>query len=106
MQTENESSPIALCTPSPVRDLEYLIQKLISKYSPLQIFCFHERVERRAVNCCFLAPIEEEQCNYYLLMVTESPSRIEHAVQDFANHQWSYGGTSPAAVAGLDVGTH
>ncbi|MES2456995.1 MAG: HEPN domain-containing protein [Bacteroidota bacterium] len=91
MQNESEPSPIASSTPSPVKDLEYLIQRLIVKYNPLQVFCFHKRVERRAVNGCFLVPVEEEVCNYYLLMVTESPSRIEHAVQDFANAHYNQG---------------
>jgi len=91
MQTKNESSMITLGTLRPVKDLEYLIQKLITKYSPLQIFCFHKRVERRALNGCFLAPVEEELCNCYLLMVTESLSRIEHAVQDFANAHYNQG---------------
>jgi len=91
MQTENESNPITLGKPTQIKDLEYLLQKLITKYNPLQIFCFHKRVERRAVKGCFLTSIDEELRSYYLLMVTESASRIEHAVQDFANAHYNQG---------------
>lgn len=74
-----------------VKDLDYLLHKLIGKYSPLQVFCFHKHIERKDTAGCFTENSEEVLCNYYLLMVTESPLRIEHAVQDFANAHFNQG---------------
>ncbi|HKG08570.1 MAG TPA: HEPN domain-containing protein [Pedobacter sp.] len=51
-----------------------LLEKLIFRFQPLQLFCFHQIGN-----------------DLFLLMVTDSVSRIEHTVQDFANAHYRPG---------------
>jgi len=80
-----------LKTHIPIKDLSYLLQRLVAKYDPLQIYCFHKHQESRNIEGCFMDQIETNNCDYWLLMVTESISRIESAVQDFANAHYQSG---------------
>ncbi|RZK78803.1 MAG: HEPN domain-containing protein [Pedobacter sp.] len=57
-----------------VKDLSFLLNALIKKYNPVQIFSFKQ------INDA-----------YYLLMVTEDPRRIENSVQDFSNAHYNEG---------------
>jgi HEPN domain-containing protein len=74
-----------------VRDISYLLQKLIDKYNPLQIYSFHRDEQSKKVEGCFGSVQDSGYCNYWLLMVTEGISRIESAVQDFANAHYEFG---------------
>lgn len=74
-----------------VKDFSYLLQKLVTKYDPLQVYCFHKHQEARTVEGCFGGQINNSYCDYWLLMVTESIARIENSVQDFANAHYETG---------------
>jgi HEPN domain-containing protein len=74
-----------------VRDINYLLQKVVDKYDPLQIYCFHKDEQSRRVAGCFGDFQDAGHCDYWLLMVTEGSSRIENAVQDFANAHYEFG---------------
>jgi len=73
-----------------VRDINYLLQKVVDKYDPLQIYCFHKDEQSRKVTGCFGDFQDAGHCDYWLLMVTEGGSRIENAVQDFANAHYDF----------------
>jgi len=74
-----------------VRDIGSLLQKLIGKYSPLQIYCFHKDEKSMKTEGCFVDFRNGGYCNYWLLMVTDGGSRIERAVQDFVNAHYDFG---------------
>ncbi|HKG08661.1 MAG TPA: hypothetical protein VKB19_19480 [Pedobacter sp.] len=74
-----------------VRDISYLLQKLVDKYNPLQIYCFHKDEQSKKVEGCFGEFQDNGYCDYWLLMVTEGGSRIESAVQDFVNAHYEFG---------------
>ena len=74
-----------------VRDINYLLQKVVDKYDPLQIYCFHKDEQSRKVAGCFGDFQDAGHCDYWLLIVLEGGSRIENAVQDFANAHYEYG---------------
>ncbi|WP_285058098.1 HEPN domain-containing protein [Pedobacter ginsengisoli] len=74
-----------------VRDINYLLQKVVDKYDPLQIYCFHKDEQSRKVAGCFGDFPDAGHCDYWLLMVTEGPSRIENAIQDFVNAHYEFG---------------
>jgi len=74
-----------------LRDISYLLQKVIDKYNPLQIYCFHRDEQSKKVAGCFGSVQDSGYCDYWLLMVTEGSSRIESAVQDFANAHYEFG---------------
>lgn len=85
------NDPVQINKTTQSKNLEHLINKLVAKYQPLQIYCFHKHLERKEIKGCFREPLVEERCDYWLLMVTESTSRIEHAVQDFSNAHYDQG---------------
>lgn len=67
------------------------LKELVQKYSPERIYCFGRSEEIRTESGCFTGKVKEERYTYFLLMVTESITRIEHEVQDFANQQYPFG---------------
>ncbi|MHA4896349.1 HEPN domain-containing protein [Pedobacter sp. PWIIR3] len=74
-----------------VRDINYLLQKLVEKYDPLQIYCFHKDETSRKVEGCFGDRHDNRYCDYWLLLVMDSKSRIENAIQDFVNAHYEFG---------------
>jgi len=97
---ENGTSALAESTPTkPQRDrphhaekdLNYLLEKLITKYLPLKIFCFHKSIMTKTDIGCFRNTSTVCGSDYWLLMVTENSARIEHAVQDFASAHYNQG---------------
>jgi HEPN domain-containing protein len=74
-----------------IKDIKYLLKKLADKYDPLQIYCFHKEEKSTKTEGCFTERKNTEYCDYWLLMVAESASRIESAVQDFANAHYEFG---------------
>lgn len=74
-----------------VRDINYLLKKVVDKYDPMQIYCFHKDQQSRKVSGCFSDFQDAGYCDYWLLMVTEGGSRIENAVQDFVNAHYEIG---------------
>jgi len=65
--------------------LQNFIELLVEKYRPLRVVCFGRTSSTKQNIGCFMEPWEKEHCHHFLLMVTESATRIEHEVQDFAN---------------------
>jgi HEPN domain-containing protein len=64
------------------------LNELIVKYQPKQIYSFGAIFQINSVNDCLINPLKDE--DYHLLLVTESNTRFEHNVQEFANCH--YGG--------------
>lgn len=62
------------------------IKALADKFRPERIYCFGKNSVTVNKNTSFITSFEETQTHYFLLMVTESNTRIEHEVQDYANN--------------------
>lgn len=67
------------------------IKQLAEKFKPLQIYCFGKHIESTNKKGSFIGTVDEESYQYFLLMVTERVTRIEHEVQDFANNNYLFG---------------
>ncbi|MBC7417835.1 MAG: HEPN domain-containing protein [Pedobacter sp.] len=67
------------------------LKELVQKFCPEQIYCFGRTVELKTADSCFTGKVRDEKFCYFLLMVTESITRIEHEVQDFANQHYPFG---------------
>lgn len=68
-----------------------LILLLTKKFDPLQIICFGRRFSSAEINGCFINRSLVQTGHYALLMVTESPIRIDYEVQDYANAHYKQG---------------
>lgn len=68
-----------------------LINHLVQKFNPIQIHCFGENLSVIHNTGCFRQQYSTENYHYFLLMVTEADTRIEHQVQDFANNHFHNG---------------
>ncbi|KIA89535.1 hypothetical protein OC25_25145 [Pedobacter kyungheensis] len=67
------------------------IKELVQKFTPEQIYSFGKNIDLKVNNGCFVENHNIENYHYFLLMVTESVTRIEHEVQDFANNHYPFG---------------
>ncbi|WP_158797512.1 HEPN domain-containing protein [Pedobacter sp. L105] len=67
------------------------VQCLVNQFQPLQLFCFSKTSVLTETNGCFKDQENAHRCNYCLLMVTESNTRIDHEVQDFTNFHYQHG---------------
>lgn len=67
------------------------IKELIQKFKPEQIYSFGKYIHFTVNKGCFIENHSTENYHYFLLMVTESVTRIEHEVQDFANNHYPFG---------------
>jgi HEPN domain-containing protein len=67
------------------------IKELVQKFKPEQIYCFGKNIDFKVNHGCFKKNHSSESYHYFLLMVTESVTRIEHEVQDFANSLYPFG---------------
>jgi len=67
------------------------IKELVQKFKPEQIYSFGKNINFKVNNGCFVENHSTENYNYFLLMVTESVTRIEHEVQDYANNKYPLG---------------
>jgi len=63
------------------------IKELVQKFKPEQIYSFGKNIDFKVNNGCFIENHTTDNYHYFLLMVTESVTRIEHEVQDFANNK-------------------
>jgi HEPN domain-containing protein len=77
--------------PSKKLDFDILIEKLAAKFNPLQIINFSRHSFAQNSNGCFKEEIDSQYCNYCLLLITESGTRIDHDVQDFVNTHYHHG---------------
>ncbi|RZJ83315.1 MAG: HEPN domain-containing protein [Chryseobacterium sp.] len=67
------------------------IKELVQKFKPEQIYSIGKNIDLKVNNGCFIENHSTESYHYFLLMVTESVTRIEHEVQDFANNHYPFG---------------
>ncbi|TKC57620.1 hypothetical protein FBD94_20295 [Pedobacter hiemivivus] len=67
------------------------VESLVLKFKPLQIFCFSKETVLEEVQSYFNEGKVKQQCNYCLLLVTESTNRIDHEVQDCSNAHFKLG---------------
>ena len=67
------------------------IKSLAEKFQPLQIFCFAKSSILNESSGCFIDDRSAYTCNYCLLLVTESNTRIDFEVQEFANRYYKQG---------------
>lgn len=67
------------------------LQSLILKFQPQQIFGFSEIITSEENKGCFKTADSDLNCDYCLPIVTESVTRIDHEVQEFANNHYRMG---------------
>jgi HEPN domain-containing protein len=84
-------------THNPLTDLPHavhlkeVIKLLAGKYQPLHIICFYKSVMQNQLEGCFLEEAQQTQVNYYLLIIMQGSTKIEHEVQDFVNGHYKHG---------------
>jgi HEPN domain-containing protein len=67
------------------------IQRLAQKFEPLQIFSFSQSSHTQKSHGCFNDSLASFKCDYCLLVVTESATRVDYEMQDFANTYYRHG---------------
>ncbi|NTE02112.1 HEPN domain-containing protein [Agrobacterium tumefaciens] len=67
------------------------IQQLAQKFEPLQIFSFSQNSYTHHSQGCFNNNQSYFKCNHCLLVVTETATRIDYEMQDFANSYDQHG---------------
>lgn len=67
------------------------IQQLAQKFEPIQVFSFSKTSYARTDNGFFNANKASFRCDYCLLVVTETATRIDYEMQDFANSHYRQG---------------
>ncbi|SDG72367.1 HEPN domain-containing protein [Pedobacter terrae] len=67
------------------------IQRLAQKFEPLQIFSFLQNSYTHHSQGCFTDNQNHFKCDYCLLVITETATRIDYEMQDFANTYYQHG---------------
>jgi HEPN domain-containing protein len=67
------------------------IEALVEKFQPLQIYSLSQNISTEQYGGCFKAHGSDHNAHYCLLMVTETMTRVDHQVQDFANNYFRKG---------------
>lgn len=67
------------------------IKVMVEKFSPEQIYCFGKKLVLNEESGCFIDDNTDVQYHYFLLVITESNTRIEHEMQEFANTRFIFG---------------
>ena len=67
------------------------IQRLAQKFEPLQIFSFSQHSYSHTSQGCFNDNLYYFKCDYCLLAITETATRIDYEMQDFANADYQHG---------------
>lgn len=67
------------------------IQRLSQKFEPLQIFSFSQNSYTHNFQNCFNDNQGHFKCDHCLLVVTESATRVDYEMQDFANTNYRQG---------------
>jgi len=78
------------------------IEVLAERFEPLYIYCFGTAAQSSKKTGCFIDHVDEESNRYFLLMITESSTRIEHEVQNYVNDHFHHG-TITALVHGKET---
>jgi len=72
-------------------DFKRLIESLVQRFCPIQIYCFAKSTTSYTIRTCFGEAIDSSKQDYFLLLVTEGSARIEHTIQDFINAHFKLG---------------
>jgi HEPN domain-containing protein len=83
--------PIFSATDQQTNYFKIFVQSLVAKFQPLQIICFAKTSSIIQSSGCFQDQDNSYNCNYCLLMVTESNTRLDHEAQNFANTHFQHG---------------
>lgn len=75
----------------PKHHFSKFIKHLVEKFQPLYIYCFAKTIEITNKEGCFIQDSTDGNYQYFLLMVTESVTRIDHEVQEYANTHYPFG---------------
>ncbi|MBT2561354.1 HEPN domain-containing protein [Pedobacter sp. ISL-68] len=67
------------------------VRELAQKFNPLNILKFGEISTNKDSCSSFMPEQKNSTFHYYLLMVIEGTTRIEHGVQDYVNTHFNYG---------------
>lgn len=67
------------------------IQQLAQKFEPLQIFSFSQNTCTQNTKGCFNENQVYFKCDHCLLVVTETATRVDNEMQDFANTHYRHG---------------
>ena len=67
------------------------IERLAQKFDPLQIFSFSQNSYTHHAQSCFTDNQNHFKCDYCLLAITETATRIDYEMQDFANSYYQHG---------------
>jgi len=73
------------------KHFDLLIRSMANKFGPLQIISFSRNSFSQSNYGCFNDNHVSFHCNYCLLLVTETATRIDYEVQDFVNSQYNQG---------------
>jgi HEPN domain-containing protein len=72
-------------------NFKLFIEALVHQFNPLQIICFARTCLLNETDGSFKEKEAGQQCDYFLLMVTESNTRGEVEAQEFADSQYHNG---------------
>ncbi|QNK63931.1 hypothetical protein H7F33_05400 [Pedobacter sp. PAMC26386] len=67
------------------------VKSLIQKFQPQQLFCFAKKIVSEETSGCFIDHGYDHNYHRCLLIVTESNTRIDREVQEFANFHYKQG---------------
>jgi len=67
------------------------IHRVAQKFEPLQIFSFSQHSYSHTSQGCFNDNLCYFKCDYCLLAITETATRIDYDMQDFANSYYQHG---------------
>jgi|GEM_PF-443747 len=85
MKTKTKST-----TPSPAETFRMFLQALVEKFSPIQIISFGTQTIDNTLEGCF-ANSQQKKIHQCLLLIMESPTRIDYEVQEFVNNHYPLG---------------
>lgn len=91
LKTKYMKTSIPTCAEMPKDHLSKFIKQLVDKFQPLYVYCFGKITETTSIAGCFVQEFANANYQYFLLMVTESITRIDHEVQEYANTHYSSG---------------
>lgn len=85
-----EPSPLSSAADSAFNFREF-IQRLAQKFEPLQIFSFSQRTHTQNDQACFNGSQSYFRLDHCLLVITETATRVDYDMQDFANTHYGHG---------------
>ncbi|MCX2479363.1 HEPN domain-containing protein [Pedobacter sp. MC2016-15] len=75
----------------PKNYLSLFLNGLIGKFQPIYIYSFGSKIESFVKAGCFTEHVNQETHHYFLLLITESNTRIDHEVQEYASTHYNFG---------------